>query len=494
TATAQQESRRSTTTPRNPWTDATQSARNHSGGSREGRASLNLSSGTRSSLRRSHQVEAVETLSSQNDSSAANRLGADHRECERQMTQLRAMVTTMQEHYETMLREAAGRFDGAREQLEATEEERRRLEASLKHGEKVKCKQEAALARDLRLLEADMEKRTTRLKTLEENLAKSEEKAEETQRMVDKLQKEKEELLAAKEDLTAKCSEMEERASELAASENRVRELELEIQTMKACEKGSMEAAVVTPGPSREDISAAVEAARREAAVVSGEKVSRLEEEKTALKKELQYHSIQLNKTLIIRVSYLKSSGLKFSDEKPLLLSSWERKDQIRCQWQAYEALEQQLRLSTKQEQSRIAELTDELRSEKNASKSGHPVKHLAFLRRYHPSYSLFFVYNYEEDCTLPTMHASWLSSAVFNLPILPELFGRPWATTRGGRKDSGAFTQVDILDPGNGGRTKYLVVATCLLTEYIDAEIKEEVGAESWPPQSKAEGALCYQ
>ncbi|KAF4753469.1 hypothetical protein FOZ62_022527 [Perkinsus olseni] len=340
TATAQQESRRSATTPRNPWMDATQSARNPSGGSREGRASLDPSSGTRSSLRRSHQVEAVETLSSQNDSSAANRLGADHRECERQMTQLRAMVTTMQEHYETMLREAAARFDGAREQLEATEEERRRLEASLKHGEKVKCKQEVALARDLRLLEADMEKRTTRLKTLEENLAKSEEKAEETQQMVDKLQKEKEELLAARECLTAKCSEMEERASELAASENRVRELELEIQTMKACEKGSMEAAVVTPGPSREDISAAVEAAMREAAVASGEKVSRLEEEKIALKKELQ-----------------------------------ERKDQIRCQRQAYEALEQQLRLSTKQEQSRIAELTDELGSEKNASKSGHPVK-----------------------------------------------------------------------------------------------------------------------
>ncbi|KAF4672424.1 hypothetical protein FOL46_008966 [Perkinsus olseni] len=332
TATAQQESRRSATIPRNPWMDATQSARNPSGGSREGRASLDSSSGTRSSLRRSHQVEAVETLSSQNDSSAANRLGADHRECERQTTQLRAMVTTMQEHYETMLREAAARFDGAREQLEATEEERRRLEASLKHGEKVKCKQEAALARDLRLLEADMEKRTTRLKTLEENLAKSEEKAEETQRMVDKLQKEKEELLAAREGLTAKCSEMEERASELAASENRVRELELEIQTMKACEKGSMEAPVVTPGPSREDISAAVEAAMREAAVVSGEKVSRLEEEKIALKKELQ-----------------------------------ERKDQIRCQRQAYEALEQQVRLSTKQEQSRIAELTDELRSEKNA-------------------------------------------------------------------------------------------------------------------------------
>ncbi|KAF4757141.1 hypothetical protein FOZ63_007027, partial [Perkinsus olseni] len=119
-----------------------------------------------------------------------------------------------------------------------------------------------------------------------------------------------------------------------------------------------MEAAVVTPGPSREDISAAVEAARREAAVVSGEKVSRLEEEKIALKKELQ-----------------------------------ERKDQIRCQRQAYEALEQQLRLSTKQEQSRIAELTDELRSEKNASKSGHPVKHFALLRRQYPPYSLFFVY-----------------------------------------------------------------------------------------------------
>ncbi|KAF4742115.1 hypothetical protein FOZ63_003026, partial [Perkinsus olseni] len=53
-----------------------------------------------------------------------------------------------------------------------------------------------------------------------------------------------------------------------------------------------------------------------------------------------------------------------------------ERKDQIRCQRQAYEALEQQLRLSTKQEHNRIAELADELRSEKNASKSGHLVKH----------------------------------------------------------------------------------------------------------------------
>ncbi|KAF4735285.1 hypothetical protein FOZ62_030266 [Perkinsus olseni] len=426
TATAQQESRRSTTTPRNPWMDAAQAARNPSGGSREGRASLNLSSGTRSSLRRSHQVEAVETLSSQNDSSAANRLGADHRECERQMTQLRAMVTTMQEHYETMLREAAARFDGAREQLEATEEERRRLEASLKHGEKVKCKQEAALARDLRLLEADMEKRTTRLKTLEENLAKSEEKAEETQRMVDKLQKEKEELLAAKEDLTAKCSEMEERASELAASENRVRELELEIQTMKACEKGSMEAAVVTPGPSREDISAAVEAARREAAVVSGEKVSRLEEEKTALKKELQ-----------------------------------ERKDQIRCQRQAYEALEQQLRLSTKQEQSRIAELTDELRSEKNASKSSHPVNHLGLLKltvgRVVKSRDLCINY-------IPRRHAA-------------EASGFHPADRRPGRSIG-----VDHCGPykDNGGRTKYLAVATCLLTEFFDAEVVGSTNASN--------------
>lgn len=65
----------------------------------------------------------------------------------------------------------------------------------MKHGEKAKLKHEAALAKDLKLLEADMEKRNRRLKTLEENLTKSEQEGQEAHKVVEELQREKEELL-----------------------------------------------------------------------------------------------------------------------------------------------------------------------------------------------------------------------------------------------------------------------------------------------------------
>ncbi|EER05260.1 paramyosin, putative [Perkinsus marinus ATCC 50983] len=325
---AQHSTRRSASHLRNPWVDTSRST-----GSREKAASEPLGGG-RSSLRRSQQVEAVESLSTQNDSAEANRRiqGDEHRECERQVRQLRAMVATMQEHYEAMLREASARLDGTRDQLEAIEEERRRLEASVKHGEKAKLKHEAALAKDLKLLEADMEKRNRRLKTLEENLTKSEQEGQEAHKVVEELQREKEELLTAKEDLITKCSNMEEKIKDLEESMLKMRELELEVSRLKAHKAEEPVAAPVKP--SREDVSAEVEAAKREAIAVVEEKASRLEGEVADLKRELQ-----------------------------------ERREQIRCQRQAYVALEEQFRLKAERDESRVTELTAQLGSERKMSK-----------------------------------------------------------------------------------------------------------------------------
>ncbi|KAF4665376.1 hypothetical protein FOL47_004643, partial [Perkinsus chesapeaki] len=313
---------------RNPWADAPQFQTKSYSKAKEVR--LSWEGPTRAAaaaLRRSRQVEAVETLSSQNDPSAANRQGTDHKDCDRQMAQMRMMVSTMQEHYETLLREAASRLDGTRGQLEAAEGECRRLEAALKHGEKVKSKQEAALAKDLRLLEADMEKRMKRLKLTEDKLKESEESEKEMRRKLEEFEAANGDLKEARGGLLAKCSELEDRCLGLEGYRKRVEELEKELGEIKGKERGAVDEIVVASGLTEEDVTNAVEAAKREVRSEAEKRLARMEGEMKVMKTELQ-----------------------------------ERKEQIRCQRQAYESLEAEQRNKMEKDRIQMAELNDELK------------------------------------------------------------------------------------------------------------------------------------